>query len=149
MNGSKWQNCMGLVEKYVQQNSNECIHMETDLTWGCLQVTVVEPQLILLPIGPFLKVVETPLLVLRLHTNSTMQCISYRLTQALSQTHVPVQMPQHFLLEWTFLDTQSVSTTWTAYTLVASSDSHVRSGLQCPDPEERTKFCLFFWMLKI
>jgi hypothetical protein len=46
-------------------------------------MTVVEPQLILLPIGALLKVVKTTVAVLHLRTNIMMEDLCYRLTWAL------------------------------------------------------------------
>jgi hypothetical protein len=118
-----------------------------DLTWSRLGVTAVESQFILLPISPLLKVVQTLVIVLHLQTiqYNTIQYegICYSLTQTLQQTNIPVQMPGHFLWEWTCLDAHFAGTTWRAYSSVFSSNFDVQSGPRCPAPDREYNY----WIL--
>lgn len=66
---------------------------------------------------------------------NTIQGICYRLTRTLHQINIPVQMPGHFLWEWTCLDIHFAGTTWTAYSSVFSSNCDVQSGPRCPAPD--------------
>lgn len=113
----------------------------SDLTWGRLWVTAVEPQFVLILIVPLLKVVQTLVIVLHLQTTNTVQENTECLIQADTgiTPNIPVQMPWHFLLEWTCLDTHFAGTIWKAYSSVCSSNCDVQSGPQCLAPDKETQ----------